>query len=99
MRRAVLWDFGLGHHSDGDRDACGLGLVEVLPDERKNTTEAFLDRALGFFAARGVRPRRLLSDNGSAYRSRITRRLHRPHSALGGEPPASRVNNLVGTND
>lgn len=134
-------------------DHSRVAYVEVLPDERQETTAAFLQRALMHFQSMGVRVRKLLTDNGPAYRSRafldvrhaqglkhaFTRPYrprtngkaerfiqtalrewaygiayrssdercqalkawlhhynhHRPHSALGGKPPASRVNNLL----
>jgi len=129
--------------------------MEVLPDEKKGTTAAFLQRALLHFLALGVVPRKLLTDNGSPYRSKEFKAMreafgvkhsrtrpyrprtngkaerliqtalrewaygptwqssdernqalgawlhfynhHRPHSALGGQPPVSRLNNLVGS--
>jgi transposase InsO family protein len=51
-------------------DATRLAYAEVLADERKATTTAFLLRALRWFRARGIRARRMMTDNGSAYRSR-----------------------------
>jgi len=123
--------------------------VEALPDQTAATTAAFLERTLTHFAERGIRVRRVLTDNGMNYRSRLVRRLtrrqhiklkhtrpyrpqtngkaerviqtllrewayqrhyasnddrlealqlyveeynaHRPHMALGGRPPASRL--------
>ncbi len=44
--------------------------VEVLPDQTGRTTTAFLRRTIQWFARRGVRVQRVLTDNGSAYRSR-----------------------------
>jgi transposase InsO family protein len=128
---------------------------EVLPDEKKETTALFLQRALLHFQAMGIQVRKILTDNGSAYRSREFKAMresfgvkhsrtrpyrprtngkaerliqtalrewaygptyqssdernqalsawlhfynhHRPHKALGGQPPSSRLNNLVGT--
>jgi len=128
--------------------------MEVLPDEKKDTTASFLQRALLHFQALGVRVIKLLTDNGSAYRSKEFKAMreayglthsrtrpyrprtngkaerliqtalrewaygptwessdernqaleawlhfynhHRPHSALGGQPPITRLNNLVG---
>ena len=128
--------------------------MEVLPDEKKGTTASFLQRALLHFQAQGVTARKLLTDNGSPYRSREFKAMreafglkhsrtrpyrprtngkaerliqtalrewaygptwqssdernqalkawlhfynhHRPHSALNGQPPVSRLNNLVG---
>ena len=43
---------------------------EIHDDERKETAAAVLRRAAAWFAARGVRIERVLSDNGSCYRSR-----------------------------
>jgi transposase InsO family protein len=52
-------------------DCSRLSYAEVLGDERGVTVAAFLRRALRWFARRGVRIERVLSDNGSAYRSRV----------------------------
>ena len=41
--------------------------VEALPDERGVSCAAFLQRALAHFRARGVRVRRVLTDNAKAY--------------------------------
>jgi transposase InsO family protein len=43
--------------------------VELLPDEQGSTAAGFLGRAAAHFAGRGVRIERVLSDNGSCYRS------------------------------
>ena len=43
--------------------------AEVLPDERGDTTAAFLERAILAFQALGIRVERLLTDNGGNYRS------------------------------
>jgi transposase InsO family protein len=61
-------------------DATRLAYVEVLPDERADTTVGFLERAdttVGFleravawFADRGITIGQVMSDNGSAYVSR-----------------------------
>ena len=137
--------------SDDHSRAC---YMEMLPDEKKNTTALFLQRALLHFQAQGVHVRKLLTDNGSPYRSKEFKAMreayglkhartrpyrprtngkaerliqtalrewaygpiwqssdernqaleawlhyynhHRPHSALGGQPPVTRLNNLVG---
>lgn len=50
-------------------DATRLAYTELLPDEKKETAIAFLSRSMAFFAANGVRPQRIMTDNGSAYRS------------------------------
>jgi transposase InsO family protein len=50
-------------------DHSRLAYAEVLPNERKETTTAFLSRALDHFQALGVSVARIMTDNGSAYRS------------------------------
>jgi transposase InsO family protein len=52
-------------------DATRLAYVEVLTDEKASTAVAFLRRALAFYAAHGITVERVLTDNGSAYRSAI----------------------------
>ena len=51
-------------------DASRLAYVEVLPDEKKHTTTRFLLRALRWLKGLGVDVERVLTDNGSAYRSK-----------------------------
>lgn len=135
-------------------DHSRLAYTEIHSDETAPTAVAFWTRAVAWFAARGVNVRRVLTDNGSCYRSRtwhatctelgITpqrtrpyrpqtngkveryhRTLllewayarpyrseaeraaalprwqhiynhHRHHTALNGQPPASRIPNLCG---
>jgi len=135
-------------------DYTRLGYAECHDDETAATAVAVLYRAVAWFAERGVTVERVLSDNGSAYRSFLWRdtceelgikvkktqvrrpqtngkaerfhgtmkqgwayrRLynsenarraalpgwlhqynhHRPHSALGGQPPITRLDNLAG---
>ena len=52
-------------------DHSRVAYVEVLPDEQKETTTAFLTRAAEWFRRRGVVTRRVLTDNGSPYKSRL----------------------------
>jgi transposase InsO family protein len=66
-RRTVGWEYV---HVAVD-DATRLAYVEVLPDERAKTAVGFLGRAVRFFARHGVTVERILTDNGSAYRSTI----------------------------
>lgn len=129
-----------------------LAYSELLGDERKDTAAAFWVRANRWFAECGITVRKVLTDNGSCYRSfafrdalgdiehrrtrpyrpqtngkveRFHRTLadewayarlyrsdaerctefpvwlhtynhHRGHTALGGQPPATRVPNLSG---
>jgi transposase InsO family protein len=136
-------------------DATRLAYVEVLSDEKAITAVGFLRRAIAFYARHGITVQRLITDNGSPYRSSIhaitcrtlgIRHLrtrpyrpqtngkaerfirtmlagwaygaiygstsertaaldgwlyhynhHRPHSAIGREPPITRLNNLLGS--
>ncbi len=55
-------------------DCTRLVYVEVLDDERKETVTAFLQRAVAWFAAHGVTVERLMTDNGSGYRSKLHRK-------------------------
>jgi transposase InsO family protein len=50
-------------------DCTRLAYAEVLADEKATTAIAFLRRAVAFFERHGVHVERLLTDNGSAYRS------------------------------
>ena len=52
-------------------DHSRLAYVEVLPDQTGAVCAAFLDRAVGWFATRGVVCQRVMSDNGSGYVSRV----------------------------
>ena len=129
-----------------------LAYSELLADERKDTAAAFWTRANAWFIECGISVRKVLTDNGSCYRSRVfkealagvehrrtrpyrpqtngkverfhrtladewayarlyrsdtercadfttwlhTYNHHRGHTALGGQPPATRVPNLSG---
>ena len=135
-------------------DHSRVAYAEIHNDEKADTAIGVLQRAVSWFAARGVTIERVLSDNGSAYRShawrdncrdlgitakftrprrpqtngkieRFHRTLadgwafsrhynsesarraalpawlhtynhHRPHTAIGGLPPVSRLTNLPG---
>jgi len=64
-------------------DCTRLAYVEVLPDERAATAVGFLRRAISFYRRHGITVERLITDNGSAYRSTIhaiaCRALHIRH--------------------
>jgi transposase InsO family protein len=149
-RKRTGWEFVHVLIDDHSR----LAYVEVLPDERGATAAGFLKRAVAWFNSRGIQVERVMSDNGSCYRSRahaiacrdlglrhiFTRpyrprtngkaerfiqtlvnewahgRIYgsnqerhqtlaawlthynykRPHGSLSHQPPATRINNLVG---
>jgi len=50
-------------------DASRLAYVELLPDEKGDTTAEFFDRALEWFKERGIPVKRVMTDNGPGYRS------------------------------
>ena len=52
-------------------DCTRLAYVEILPDERQTTCVAFLRRAVAWFADKGIRVERLMTDNGNGYRSHL----------------------------
>jgi transposase-like protein len=147
---------GYGYVHAAVDDHSRLAYVEVLADEQAITACGFWTRAHAWFADQGIIIQRVLTDNGSCYRSRNWRALlasqhvthhrtrpyrpatngkverfnrtllqewayarpyrseqarraalpawlhrynhHRPHTALGGHPPTSRVPNLSGQN-
>lgn len=63
----VGWDFV---HVAID-DATRLAYVEILPDEKQESAAAFLKRALSWMRARRINVERIMTDNGSAYRSKL----------------------------
>jgi transposase InsO family protein len=64
-------------------DCTRLAYAEVLPDEKASTAVAFLRRALAFYQRHGITVERVMTDNGSAYKSRrfakLLRRLRIKH--------------------
>jgi transposase InsO family protein len=65
VRKTAGWEYVHVAVDDYSR----LAYVEVLPDEKAVTAAGFLRRALAFFARYGIRVERIITDNGSAYRS------------------------------
>lgn len=63
MRQGVGYEFA---HSIVD-DHSRLAYAELHADERGATVAGFMRRALAFFEAEGIEPRRLMSDNAWAY--------------------------------
>jgi transposase InsO family protein len=62
-RMRVGWEFC---HSIID-DHSRLAYTETQPDEKAPTVTAFVARALEFFAAHGIHPKRLQTDNAWCY--------------------------------
>ena len=67
VRQTVGWDFV---HVAID-DATRLAYAEVLPDEKASTAVGFLGRALAFYSRHGITVERVMTDNGSPYRSAV----------------------------
>ena len=57
------------HHAVDDHSR--LAYSEILADEKKETAVAFWWRARRFFATHGITVKRVLTDNGSCYRSKL----------------------------
>jgi len=70
-KRGIGWEFV---HVAVD-DASRLAYTELLPNERKESAVAFTARAIDWFARHGVTVERIMTDNGSAYRSHRFRDL------------------------
>ena len=68
-------------------DHSRLAYSELHRDERAATVTGFVERGLAFYAAHGIEPKRLLTDNAFVYRhNRSLRELLAEH---GDPPPAS----------
>ncbi|WP_026304620.1 IS481 family transposase [Kaistia granuli] len=65
--RKAGWDF---LHVCVD-DASRLAYTEILPSEGQQDTTAFLERAVAWLLRHGVTVQRVMTDNGSAYRSKL----------------------------
>ena len=52
-------------------DATRLAYAEVLTDEKGQTAAGFLRRAVAWFSSMGIAVERVMSDNGSCYRSAV----------------------------
>lgn len=55
-------------------DASRLAFSQILPDEKKESATAFLQAAIAYYASLGVAVARVMTDNGSCYRSRTFRK-------------------------
>jgi len=71
--RGVGWEFV---HVSID-DASRLAFSQILPNEKKESAVAFLRAAVAYYASLGVTIARVMTDNGSCYRSRAFRKACR----------------------
>jgi transposase InsO family protein len=67
--RAVGWEFV---HVSID-DASRIGFSQILPDEKKESAVTFLRAAVAYYLSLGVTVVRVMTDNGSCYRSKAFR--------------------------
>jgi transposase InsO family protein len=67
--RGIGWEFV---HVCID-DASRIAFVQVLANQRKDSAVAFLEAAIAYFAKLGVQIERVMTDNGSCYRSKMFR--------------------------
>lgn len=63
--RGIGWEFV---HVCID-DASRVAFVQVMPDEKKQSAVAFLRAAVAYYASLGVTAARVMTDNGSCYKS------------------------------
>lgn len=70
-RRAVVKGAGYEYAHVAVDDRSRVAYVEVLPDQRGGTSAGFLRRMVGWFARRGIRVARVLTDNAPGYRSDV----------------------------
>jgi len=51
-------------------DHARIGFTDMYPDEAKASAVQFLENTVAYFRSLGVHPKRILTDNGSAFRSK-----------------------------
>ena len=69
IKKSATPGYAYLHHVIDDHSR--LAYSEILTDERQETVVAFWTRAQAWFADRGITVERVLTDNGSAYRSKL----------------------------
>jgi transposase InsO family protein len=74
--RGIGWEFV---HVAID-DASRIAFSQVMPDERKGSATAFLKAALVYYESLGITVARVMTDNGSCYRSLDFRNTCRNHA-------------------
>ena len=60
-------------------DASRLAFAQIMPDEGQHSALLFLERALAYFASLAIKAQRIMSDNGSCYRSHQLRAACQRH--------------------
>jgi transposase InsO family protein len=67
--RGIGWEFV---HVCID-DASRVAFVQIMADQRKESAVVFLEAAISYYAKLGIRIERVMTDNGSCYRSKTFR--------------------------
>ncbi len=70
-RRAVGRGLGWEYLHVAIDDRSRLAFTQLLPSERKEDATAFLNSSIAWFSRHGVVVERVMTDNGSAYKSRM----------------------------
>jgi len=70
-RRAVGRGLGWEYLHVAIDDRSRLAFTQMLPSERKEDATTFLETSLVWFASHGVTVQQVMTDNGSAYKSRM----------------------------
>lgn len=70
-RRAAGHGLGWEYLHVAVDDRSRLAFTQLLPSERKEDATAFLESSLAWFSSHGVVVERVMTDNGSAYKSRM----------------------------
>jgi transposase InsO family protein len=68
-RQGKSWGAGWEFVHDCIDDASRLAFSQILPDEKKESAVAFLHAALAYYRSLGVTVARVMTDNGSCYKS------------------------------
>lgn len=68
--RGVGWEYVHVCIDDHSR----IGFADIMPDQKKRSAIAFLKAAVAYYASVGVKVERVMTDNGSCYRSSAFRR-------------------------
>ena len=68
--RGVGWEYVHVCIDDHSR----IGFADIMPDQKKRSAVAFLKAAVAYYASLGVKTERVMTDNGSCYKSFAFRR-------------------------
>ncbi|WP_245651039.1 integrase core domain-containing protein, partial [Paramagnetospirillum marisnigri] len=60
-------------------DASRVAFSKIMPDEKKESAVTFLGAALAYYASLGITVQRVMTDNGSCYRSKAFRKACADH--------------------